>query len=200
MANSEPRIEAVVFDMDGTLTKPFLDFDAIRADIGLPPRSPILEAMEHMNAVDRARADAVLLRHERAAAQVSELNDGALEVLAHVRAASLPVGLLTRNCHECVVLTCERHGLRFDAVVAREHAPVKPAPDGVHLLARSFGVDPSRLLVVGDYVFDIRAGRGAGAITALLTLGKDWPFANEADHVIHSLFEAIPLIDSLRRP
>jgi len=39
-----PPIEAIIFDMDGTLTVPVLDFDRIRSEIGLPA-GPILESL-----------------------------------------------------------------------------------------------------------------------------------------------------------
>ena len=40
-------IEAVIFDLDGTLTQPFLDFDKMRTEMGLPrDAGPILEALE----------------------------------------------------------------------------------------------------------------------------------------------------------
>ena len=42
-------IRAVVFDLDGTITEPYFDFDAIREEIGLEKNGePILEAMEKM--------------------------------------------------------------------------------------------------------------------------------------------------------
>ena len=47
-------MRAVIFDMDGTLTKPCLDFDAIRAEMGLSGE-PILEAMARMTPDERAR-------------------------------------------------------------------------------------------------------------------------------------------------
>lgn len=40
-------IEAVIFDLDGTITQPYFDFDAMREEIGLAKDSgPILESME----------------------------------------------------------------------------------------------------------------------------------------------------------
>ena len=42
-------IRAVIFDLDGTITEPYLDFDAIREEIGLGKNGgPVLEAMEKM--------------------------------------------------------------------------------------------------------------------------------------------------------
>lgn len=192
------HLRAVVFDMDGTLTRPLLDFDLIAAEIGIPRDRPILEAMARMAPADRAIADGIVVRHERDAARRSELNEGAAELLAHLAGCGMPVGLLTRNCRECVETVSAKHGLTFQSVVSREDAPVKPAPDGVLLSARRFGVDPREMLVVGDYVFDIRAGRSAGSRTALLTLGKDWPFSGEADYLLTDLREGIELVERLR--
>ena len=45
--------------------------------------------------------------------------------------------------------------------------------------------------MVGDYLYDIQAGRNAGMRTALVTHGRKWPFADQADLVFPS-FEEIP--------
>ena len=64
----------------------------------------------------------------------------------------------------------------FDVVITRDD-PVrpKPHPDGVLLAAERFQVDPQTVLVVGDFHFDIDAGRQAGALTALLDEGHTDP-------------------------
>src|SRR5205807_3799833 len=72
--------EAVLFDMDGTLTEPMLDFPAIKAEMGIGTR-PILEALAELTGPSRAAAEAVLLRHEEHAAENSTLNPGCREVL-----------------------------------------------------------------------------------------------------------------------
>ncbi len=57
----------------------------------------------------------------------------------------------------------------FQVIVSRDDdARPKPDPDGVLLAARRMGVPAEELLVVGDFVFDIFAGRAAGAFTVLL--------------------------------
>ena len=44
------KIKAVIFDLDGTITKPYLDFDKIRQEMGLAADAgPLLEIMEKMN-------------------------------------------------------------------------------------------------------------------------------------------------------
>ena len=63
-------IKAVIFDLDGTLTEPFLDFDVIRDEMGLAlGGGPILEAMETMTPVQLEQANAVLRVHEERAVE-----------------------------------------------------------------------------------------------------------------------------------
>ena len=45
---------AVLFDMDGTLTEPMLDFPRIKAEMGIGDR-PILEALAEMSGPDARR-------------------------------------------------------------------------------------------------------------------------------------------------
>ena len=54
---------------------------------------------------------------------------------------------------------------------------------------------PHDAWMVGDYLFDIQAGRAAGARTVLL-ISQDPPpdYAKEADHVIRTLPELLPLL------
>ncbi|MCK5272001.1 MAG: hypothetical protein KAJ52_05470, partial [Sedimentisphaerales bacterium] len=64
------KIAAVIFDLDGTLTQPYLDFDQIRSEIGNID-GPILEAMEQMPPPQRRKALEILHRHEQEAAENS---------------------------------------------------------------------------------------------------------------------------------
>src|SRR5690606_28954971 len=83
------RPRAVLFDMDGTLTEPLLDFDAIRAELEIAPGAPILEAIAAMPAARRASAMAILHRHEDDAAQRATLNPGCHDLLDWLRRQSI---------------------------------------------------------------------------------------------------------------
>src|SRR3954469_17401145 len=110
---------AVLFDMDGTLTEPMLDFPRIKAEMGIGGR-PILEAMAEMNPADLLRAQAVLERHEEEAARLSTLNPGCREVLGWLRRRGVGAALITRNSRRSVETVLLRHGLTIDMLVARE--------------------------------------------------------------------------------
>jgi HAD superfamily hydrolase (TIGR01509 family) len=162
------RPSAVIFDLDGTLTEPLLDFDLIRTEIGLRP-GPILEQLVGLGEEERARAEVILRRHELTAIEQAVLADGCHELLAFLREEGIPHGILTRNMRVAVEHFCQRFGFPFAGIYTREDGPPKPAPDGVLHLCASFGVAPGQAITVGDYKFDVLAGQAAGTRTVLVT-------------------------------
>lgn len=182
------RLEAVLFDFDGTLTAPGeLDFAAIKRAVGCPPDRFVLEwALALEDETERDRALAALERFELEAAARSRRNEGAEELVESLRDHGLVLGVLTRNGRAAVeraLANFTRVRLTdFAAVVTRDDpAAPKPAPDGVLLACARMGVAPERTLLVGDYVLDAEAGRRAGAVTALLTNGLEPDPADAAE-------------------
>jgi HAD superfamily hydrolase (TIGR01509 family) len=187
--NYQMKIKAVIFDLDGTLTEPYLDFDMIRAEIG-GIEGPILEAMDKMSAQQHERASVILGRYEEMAAENSRLNPGAAEVCSWIDQRGMAIGLVTRNQRRSVERVCQLHNLRFDSVVTREDGPVKPDPFAVRRACELMGVRPREAVMVGDYLFDLQSGRRAGALSVLLKTNKKCAeFEHEADYVISSLNE-----------
>ncbi|MHC4591458.1 MAG: HAD family hydrolase [Planctomycetota bacterium] len=180
-------IKAVVFDMDGTLTVSPLDFDAIRAESGIPEGHAVLEWLEGAPETQRRQAMQVLLRHERRAAADCTLSDGAKEVTEELARRGIKTALLTRNSAESVETVLRRFDLRFDCWISRESAEPKPSPEPVLKIAEQLGLLPEQLLVVGDYVFDVEAGRAAGALTAFVKTAKPIPPPAAADLVLEDL-------------
>ena len=189
-----PNRRVVIFDMDGTLTRPGLDFDRMRRETGIA--GPILEGLRDLPPADRARAEAVLERHEAQAAATSELQPEAAQVVAAVRAAGLPAVLMTRNSPRSVEAFEARHGLRFDMVWTRENGAMKPSPAPILAICRALKADPRAAWTIGDFHYDIVCGAAAGATTVLLLdeRAERPAWANEADYVIHRLGELLPLL------
>jgi len=185
--------DGVVFDLDGTLTVSKLDFGAMRREIGMPDGMPILEYRETVSPAQQARIDEVLDQHERLEAETAPLRDGATELLSTIADMGLKTALLTRNSRASAATVIDRHRLSFDMIVAREDAEPKPSPQPVLLIADQLGIAPERLLMVGDYKFDIFSGQAAGSRTALL-LVKPMPDDVNPDYAINSLLELIPIL------
>ena len=60
----------------------------------------------------------------------------------------------------------------FDVILTRDDAVArKPEPDSILLAAEKLGVKARNILMVGDFIFDIQAGRRAGAVTVFLGNG-----------------------------
>ena len=182
MAVQTYRIDAVLFDFDGTLTRPgALDFSVIKRAIGCPQDIPVLEYMASVKDENRRREMARQLdRFELDGAAASKPNAGAEHLVAAIKQAGLPVGILTRNSGASIVKSLENFSALemadIDVMVTREDpVRIKPSGEGVLLAARKMGVDPAHVLMVGDFQFDMDAGDAAGALTAYLTNGNPLP-------------------------
>jgi HAD superfamily hydrolase (TIGR01509 family) len=191
------KIKAVIFDLDGTITEPFLDFDAIRREIGLSPEAgTLLETMNNMTPQERRRAMDIVERHEQIAVEQSTLNVGAKPMLDKLRADGIKIGILTRNRRSNAVAIEHKHNLQFDAIYDRDDGPVKPDAFGIHKLCKLFNAMPAETLVVGDYLYDILAAKAAGAVGVLLKNHPDADeFAVHADFTIANLGEIMEIIE-----
>lgn len=189
-------IKAVIFDLDGTITQPYFDFDAIREEIGLARDSgPLLESMEKMNPQLRRKTEKILFIHEQKAVIESKLNAGAEQTLSELRAAGIHIGILTRNKRDNAYAIAQKHKLKFDAVIGREDGPVKPDAFGVLELCRQFGVKPQETLLVGDYLFDLLCAKAAGAIAVLLANhDQAGDFVKHADFSIENIGGILEII------
>lgn len=193
-------IDTVIFDLDGTITQPFFDFDAMRKDMGLAPDAgPILELMEQMTEERRSHTKMILDKHEAIAIEKSTLNDGAAETLDKLHRQNINLGILTRNSKENAHKTLDRHNLVFDHVIGREAGPVKPDPFGVEYLCEKFNTSPKNALMVGDFLYDLLSGKAAGAKAVLITTHKDYEdFRPHADYTIDALPELLTIIQQCK--
>ncbi|MCH7558059.1 MAG: HAD family hydrolase [Planctomycetes bacterium] len=191
-------IKAVIFDLDGTITQPYFDFDAIREEIGLAKDSgPVLESMEKMTAQQRQDAEKILYYHEQKAVTESKLNANAKQTLSALRTAGIHIGVLTRNRRSNALAIARKHKLKFDIVIGREDGPVKPDAFGVLRICGQFGVEPEETMLVGDYLFDLLCAKAAGAVAVLLANHNQADeFAEHADFCIDDISRILEIIDS----
>lgn len=103
----------------------------------------------------------------------------------------IKTGIITRNTRSAVELALKNFktvGLEnFNVLISRDDdvAP-KPSGEGVLQAACQLQVDPGEILMIGDFVFDVQAGKEAGATTVFLDHGKI-PIPGESDFVISDL-------------
>ena len=187
-----------VFDLDGTLTVAVHDFALIRAELGVPEGSDILgylaEQPEQQAQLLRER----LQRIERELAGVTVAARGAGELLQRLRDNGSRLGILTRNTRENALRTLNLIGLEgyFETghILGREQALPKPDPDGILRLAECWGAPSVDTVMVGDYLYDLQAGRRAGALTVHVDAGRGFSWPEFTDLPVDSLEELVPWI------
>ena len=187
-------VRAIAFDLDSTLTRPYLDFRQLRQQLNLP-EGDILKWLAELPSTKKAHALAIIAEFEQDGVKNVTWNDGAPETLEAVRTMGLPLAIVTRNSHASLVAVCQRLDITVDLLVARDDAPPKPDPACLHYTAERLGVPVEHLLMVGDYRHDMDAGRAAGAMTVLLTNGQTPAWPVEADLVIERLSELLTFFE-----
>ncbi len=200
-------ISAILFDFDGTLTKPHnIDFPAVKHAIGCPSDEPTLEFIATMTDLGRRRnAEKILERFEMEAAGKAQPNENAERTVRELADMSMPLAVLTRNSESAIARSFQnfRRIDRDDFVVVftRDdgHEP-KPHPQGMIAAAAALGVPVAELLCVGDYVFAVEGARNAGCSSAFITNGEPIrAMDTQPDFVIKNLAELIDIAALHRR-
>jgi HAD superfamily hydrolase (TIGR01549 family) len=188
------KIRGVIFDMDGTITEPYIEFDKIREEVDVGNHD-LIDYMKTAPAHEVERLQLVLTRYEEAGVANATLNRGARELLDFLASKSIPTALLTRNSRKSLDGVCRKLALKFDISFSREEGPHKPAPEPIWEIAKRWNANPGEVLMVGDYKWDLMCARNAGSPCAILTNGQgvqEW--ASGADYIVHQLDELIPII------
>ena len=188
-------VKAVLFDFDGTLTRPgTIDFSGIRQAVGCPREEPILEFIENLSDGQlKEKSLATLIEHEVSAAAESLPNEGAEELLVYLKEKNVGIGIISRNSLQSIERSLQNfeHVSQsdFDLIISRDDpvAP-KPSPEGIILAADKLRVDVKEIMLVGDFIFDIQAGQQAGTVNVFLSNGKTPDFkVPDCDATIASL-------------
>jgi HAD superfamily hydrolase (TIGR01549 family) len=202
MPRKPTEIKAVLFDFDGTLTKPgALDFNRIKSELGCPLDRPVLEFIQALPTIaQREQATTALDNFENAGAKNSRPNSGAEKLIAWLKERGIQIGIVSRNSLHAIKLALQNFRTigpgDFDLIISRDDpwAP-KPSPEGILQACSQLEVEAPATMMVGDFVFDIEAGQRAGAVTVLIDGGSGSPaLPVNSDHTISHLSEVISLI------
>lgn len=211
---------AVLFDLDGTLADTAPEFERVINRMcsarGMPPvgasfrttvsggaRSMVLDTFGSeppADQYDALRAEFLDL-YEQTLGEQTELFPGMTALLAALRAAAIPWGVVTNKPARFTGPLLERLGIAADcaSVVCPEQVQAtKPDPEGLLLACREIGCDPARTVYVGDHGRDIEAGRNAGMYTVAVRYGyiplgeraEDW----RADAIVDGVPEMHELL------
>ena len=155
--------------MDGTLTISQHDFEYIRQKLGLPKSIPILEALNAMPVQEAEPLWEKLNEMELYYAATATIMHGVIPVLEKLHARGAQLAILTRNTMPVVKQTLQACGIDHlfpqHHLLDRDSCQPKPSPDGILFLLQLWGAQPEDAVMVGDYLFDLQAGKRAGVST-----------------------------------
>ncbi len=164
-----PQFRYWIFDLDGTLTKPVHNFDEIRLALGIPANQDILTFIEAQSPDRKQALNHELIAIEEQLAAKAEVNSGVIDWLSYLQTQNCRLGILTRNKRHCVDIALAKIGcaqfFHPQAIVASETAAPKPNPAGVNYLLSLWQAPVSSAVIMGDYRFDLEAGKAANIST-----------------------------------
>ena len=192
-------VGAVLCDLDGTLLDTVPDLhaavNAMLRDMGRPelPRAAVcsyvgrgipnlvkralaasLEVADESVPPPRAALDSFRRHYARENGRNAALYPGVIEGLETLKAAGVPLAVVTNKAGAFTLPLLESTGLAgyFDVVVSGDLLP-RPKPDAMPLIwaCGRLGVSPADALFIGDSVNDFRAARAAGCHIFLLPYG-----------------------------
>ncbi|KAJ6443331.1 had superfamily [Purpureocillium lavendulum] len=182
-------------------------FGEMRAALGIDKGVDILRHIHGLPAADQPAAMDAIRAVERRAMEQQVPQPGLARLMAYLDARGVRKTICTRNFDIPVhgFLGKFLAGSVFDPIVTRDFHPPKPDPAGILHIARSWGLvdagtgepDASGLIMVGDMIDDMTAGRKAGAATVLLVNDVNRAIADHAhtDLVIDKLDDLVAILE-----
>ena len=187
-------IQAVVFDLDGTLVdsfediaaavnhaialvgKPPLSLDTIKTKVGHGLRNLMigLQSNESEEVIE-ASVRNVKAYYEEHPTDYSYLYPGALETLEQLKGLGIRTAVLSNKADSLVQKIAINLGFAsaMDAVWGhREGMPLKPDPASLQTILSELGVSPQSCLIVGDATPDRQLAERAGCHFCAVSYGQ----------------------------
>ncbi|KGK41176.1 phosphoglycolate phosphatase [Nitrincola sp. A-D6] len=220
-------IQAVLFDLDGTLVdtapdfhricnqlllaegRPAVDYTQLRLSVSNGGRAVIEEAFGFKDDhPDFERLlEQMLALYEASPAQDSRLFAGFDEMLMWLDEVNIPWGIVTNKPARFTHKLLQQ--LILDTRCAVTICPddvsrSKPDPEGLLLACKRINRPPASTLYIGDHLRDIQAGQAAGMRTLAAAFGylspDDQPQHWHSDFCIQESTQLLPLLKSLIHP
>jgi HAD superfamily hydrolase (TIGR01549 family) len=192
-------IEAVIFDLDGTLANFNLDFKALRAEVrsylirkGVPAsvlsvNESIFEMLakaeiffkngdKSAHAFEEVRTQtlAIAEKYEMEAALTTSLQPGAVETLKELKSMKLNLGLCTTSSEKAAMYVLQRFRIEdfFKIVVSRDKVKyVKPHTEQFEVALKALSARAKATVIVGDSIVDMQSARELKSIAVGIPTG-----------------------------
>lgn len=181
-------------------------FSDMRAVLGITKATDILEHVESLAPDDQVKALEAIRAIERKAMAEQTPQPGLASLMDYLDSRGIRKAICTRNFDVPVqnLLNNFLEGSVFHPIVTRDFRPPKPDPAGILHIAGDWGLkneggnpDATGLIMVGDSIDDMTAGRRAGAATVLLAnpVNQQLVDHEHTDLVIQNLEELVNILE-----
>lgn len=201
MKNPRWIVDAIIFDLDGTLIDSadiyfrLIEEVCMRLDLAVPPREVILEASRSAKGnLRKILPDNIIGVKDKVIDQVMtiigeifprmflegvSLIPGVVDLLNRISEKGIKIGLVTSTHLRFLdgkLYLLRKAGVAnlIESVICIEDVSrLKPEPDPLIECAKRLGVSRDKSVYVGDSYVDIRAGKAAGMKTVGILTGMD---------------------------
>ena len=216
-------LEAVLFDLDGTLIDtapdmvgalndvrradalPPIDYERARAQVSNGALGLIDLAYDNLTEAERlSLRERFLDTYARRVAQDTILFPGMAEILNALESAQTPWGIVTNKpgaLTDALLVALELQHRCACVVSGDTLTRRKPHPDPLLHAVRHIGVASAAAMYIGDATRDIQAGKAAGMITVAAAYGYvepgEQPHEWDADYAINAPHDLEPVLKRL---
>ena len=211
-------IDAVIFDLDGTLIDSMWMWKSIDieylARFGIDFPEDLQRCIEGMSfsetavyfkqrfnlpdSLEQIKSDWNRMAWDKYLYEVP-LKEGVKEFLDYLKELKLPLGIATSNSRELAELIIKKHNIYGYFASIRTSCEVergKPYPDIYLRVARDLGVEPEKCLVFEDVIQGVMAGKSANmkvcAVYDEYSKDDEEQKKSPADYYIRSMKELLP--------
>ena len=192
------RCKHWIFDLDGTLTLPVHDFSYMRKELDIAPDEDILSHLASLPPKQRSIKSERLDQLEHFYALQAKSAEGVYPLIELLANKGCQLGILTRNTKQFAQLSLSVLQLSShfpdEFVIGRDEALPKPKPHGIQKLVSQWDIPVSDVTMVGDYKYDLLAGRAAGSRTVHVSSNVELRWPELTDYHFQSLSELSELI------
>jgi HAD superfamily hydrolase (TIGR01549 family) len=216
-------IEAVIFDLDGTLATFNLDYKALRGEVrsyliqkNIPPsvlkvNESIFEMLKKTQLYTRKAKSSEIFeelrnhslalaeKYELEAAETTSLLPGVAETLKELQRLNLKIGLCTSNSEKAAAYILNRFKIAefFQVLVARDKVKdVKPHTEQFEVALKTLKAAKEATVIVGDSTVDMQSAKEIKALSVGYPTGfstKEQLMTSGANYIITSLTD-LPLL------
>ena len=188
------KIKGLIFDMDGTLTVPLIDFRKIRQELNIGEGGDLAEIINSWPEPRRRQAWKVIEKYEVYAIENNCLQQGVEDALKRFTQAKIRLAIITRNTARSTEALLSKLPVQFDPVLTREFPHIKPSPEPVRYILNAWKIEADECIMIGDYIHDIQSANAAGALSCYFKNPDVKPWDKHADFTVSSYRELENLV------